>query len=196
MTSPHEEREDPVYEKTYGSKYAATKGLNRVELAKLIRLDIKAAIKAGELPKGTYGVTCESYAGGGSINVKIKSFEVTSLYNPEHLALEVSDPHYRYPHIERYSPEAKKAIDTLTAIHSAYNYDGSDVQSDYFDVRYYGHVELDWKYEEARQAAETAALNMVSLTDKEICTLAVARAAKNGIVPIEAPKARHLTLVK
>jgi len=39
--------------------------------------------------------------------------------------------------------EAKAAKMTLERIHNAYNHDGSEIQTDYFDVRYYGHVEFE-----------------------------------------------------
>jgi hypothetical protein len=45
----------------------------------------------------------------------------------------------------------------LQAIHGAYNFDGSELQSDYFDVNYYGQAQIDWQYRnelEARQEPE------------------------------------------
>jgi hypothetical protein len=55
--------------------------------------------------------------------------------------------------------EAEAARMTLDRIHNAYNHDGSEIQTDYFDVRYYGVVSFEsaraseWRREEAARLA-------------------------------------------
>lgn len=41
-----------------------------------------------------------------------------------------------------YTPAGRAAWDHATRLHDAYNYDGSDTQTDYFHVNYYGTVTL------------------------------------------------------
>jgi hypothetical protein len=150
-----------MYEKTYGTKYEATKNLRRPEIAKLIREDIKAAVKSGELPKGKYSVRTESYSGGGSINVTFSALVGIPVHNVESLRWRTENPHASFGSEpanvrERYSPELLAVIKKLEAIHGAYNYDGSDVMTDYFDVRYYGSVSIDWEWEAATKEIEIA----------------------------------------
>lgn len=127
---------------TVGSKYEEVKDESRVQIAARIRADIKAAVVSGTLPAGTYSVRTRSYSGGGSIDIAVVAvtkpgFVVTNP-NPE----------------ERYSEELKAVVETLNGFHDAYNYNNSDSQSDYFDVNYYGHVQVHSTWLEAAQAAE------------------------------------------
>jgi hypothetical protein len=179
-------KEDIVYEKVYGPKYEASKNLaGGVEIAKLVRADIKAAVKAGTLPKGKYSVKSDFK----SIDVKVSDLNIT-VYSEAAL----TSPGRVYVY-ELYSERMAAALKTLREIHGAYNYDGSDLASDYFNVRYYGDVSLDWKWAEEKLASEKLAraaspvsLTVAKLTDEEVFELAVASAAKHGIVPIPAPK--------
>jgi hypothetical protein len=49
---------------------------------------------------------------------------------------------YATPH-DVLTDDARSAKMTLERIHNAYNHDGSEIQSDYFDVRYYGSIEFE-----------------------------------------------------
>ncbi len=155
---------DP-YAIAYGEKYAATKGASRVELAKLIRADIKAAVAAGELPKAKYSVVCQSYSGGGSINVRIADVAKPGfvLANAARVVWDAENPHAGLcgcpsEAMARYSPEALEVSKKVERIMGAYNYDGSDIQSDYFNVRFYGHAEYDYRWADAKTEAESAAI--------------------------------------
>ena len=139
---------------TYGTKYAATKDLKRTEIAKLIRADIKAAVKAGGLPKAKYSVTCRSYSGGGSIDIYVSKAEGIRVYNVDRLLFEHDEPHAYCP-MDVYSAEMMAVVETLDAIHAAYNYDGSDYSTDYFHVRFYGDAKP--AYDTAVKAAELEA---------------------------------------
>ncbi len=123
---------------TYGTKYAATKDLKRVEIAKLIRADIKAAVKAGTLPKAKYSVTCEAFSGGGSIDIRVSEAVGIRVYNADRLLFEHDEPHGSAIHHMFYSAEMTAVIEALDAIHASYNFNGSDIQSDYFHGRFYG----------------------------------------------------------
>lgn len=160
----------------YGSKFAATKGLSRVEIAKLVRADIKSSLKSGELPAGKYSVKTESYSGGGSINV---TFTVADpnfpAWNPARLVHEATSPNawMSANSLTFRSAELTAVEATLQAMLDAYNFDGSDIQTDYFHVRFYSHVDTAGSWASDKRDAET---------EKALEAAAVAAAAKNGIV--------------
>lgn len=155
---------DP-YAIAYGNKYAATKDLRRPEIAKLIRADIKAAVKAGALPAAKYSVVCQSYSGGGSINVRIADVAKPGfvLANEARLRWDAENPHGGLcgcPSEAMWldSEEARAVKATVEKIMGAYNFDGSDSQTDYFHVRFYGHAEFDSRWANEKREAEKAAL--------------------------------------
>ncbi len=145
-----------------GSKYDATKGLSRVEIAARIRADIKVAFKSGAIPAGVkLSVKTRSYSGGGSIDISITalpdSFRLTS---PRFAAWAKNNPN-EYRHglppfnvSERQSDEYNALLAALKSIHSAYNRDNSDGMTDYFDRRYYGDVSIDWQLSNTMRKAE------------------------------------------
>lgn len=140
-----------MYEKTYGSKYGDLKRLtgkdwaSAADIAKLIRADIKAAVKAGDLPavfaghKVAYAVTVENYSMGRSIDITVRGV-------PEAARTTERDV---YGHGYMTTVDTAEAVALKAKLkwyHEAYNYDGSDIMTDYFDVNYYGSVEFesDW----------------------------------------------------
>jgi hypothetical protein len=133
-----------MYERSYGTKYQEffTDGKGEhvwrtaAEIAAQIRADIKAEVAAGALPKATYSVTSETYSGGRSIRVVIRDLPFEAWVEGEH-------PHWPGEKIEVLTPAAKEVQSKVQAIHRAYNYDGSEIQVDYFDVNYYGQVEVE-----------------------------------------------------
>lgn len=158
----------------YGTKYASTKDLSRVEVAKLIRADIKDAVKAGTIPAAKYSVTCESFAGGGSIDVRIADVKKAGfvLWNPLRLAWDTQNPHSGLcdaPSEARWlhSEEARALLDAVKAIVDAYNFDGSDSQTDHFHVRFYGQVEFSWRWADAKKEEEIAAMTPAGVTPGE-----------------------------
>lgn len=130
------------------SLYLATRDLSVTEVAALIRSDIKAAVRAGVLPAAKYSVT-SSRSGGQSIRVSADGLPFCAW-----------EPGERGYGCDNWHPvlttEAKAVRATLKAIHGAYNYDRSDSQRDYFDVRYYGDATIDEveEYEAIRALCE------------------------------------------
>jgi hypothetical protein len=120
-----------------------TKGFSRKELAAFVRADIKACQKKGQLPKDMkVSVRIQSYSGGGSINVRVteagfKVCEDSYLHN-------AAGGHYRNENAGYLTVQAEAVKNKLSAILAAYNYDDSEIQTDYFDVRFYGHAEYDY----------------------------------------------------
>jgi len=140
-----------MYERTYGEKHDST--LDIKDIAKLLRSDIKAAQKAKELPKMKVSITIERYSGGQAMNVSIKEFPVQFINifrmklqeeNPSTFVGNLPDEHPAY---ELYTPLAKKTLLALNSMADAYNHNGSDIQSDYFDVNYYSRVGFHWEYQ-------------------------------------------------
>lgn len=178
-----------MYERSYGYKYAEGGKLDTAAIAKLIRKDIKTAIKDGLLPeRWKYSVKIDRFSGGSSIGVSVKDCADAWVTCPGYkigskrefeggwTATGCGDPWCKAGGEFKDRPEAREhdvlteeaqvAKMTLDRIHSAYNHDGSDSMTDYFDVNYYGHVDFQSKWaaefeaeEKARKAARRAALN-------------------------------------
>ena len=122
----------PDYSIAYGSKFQ--KGRDITEIAKLVRKDIKAAIKEGVLPKGLkVSVRCQR-GSGRSLNVQVNTA-------PYPVKRPATQEEFDMWHVESFpSDEAKRVEDVLESIAKAYNYDGSDTQYDYWNVNFYLHV--------------------------------------------------------
>lgn len=134
-----------MYERSYGAKYDGS--LSTVEIAKLVRADIKAAVADGTLPRRgphadiKYSVRTEKFAGGSAINVSIKHFPETT-----ELPRDFTTDRYGQPLLGRHmTTEAVRIKGVIEAIVAAYNHDGSEVQVDYFDVNFYSSVTFDWQ---------------------------------------------------
>jgi hypothetical protein len=107
---------------SYGSKYQ--KDLGVVAIAKLVRIDIRAAIKAGNLPKGLKcSVRIDRYSMGQSLDVTVKAC-------PGACPLDATG----FPRRD----DATLAL--LRTIVAAYNFDGSDLMSDYYHVNFSSSV--------------------------------------------------------
>ena len=154
----------------YGPKYDGS--LSTPAIAKLVRTEIAAAIKSGDLPKIKTSVRSESFAGGSAIRIAVKEVPAGFvMYNPEWLAREIANPHgLNTPAYgeSKYSPAYDKMMATLKSMLDAYNFDGSDTQTDYFHVNFYGSVDFDWKLGNALRAAEVEALKAAK-APKKVC---------------------------
>jgi hypothetical protein len=136
-----------MYDRTYGHKY--NKELSRKQIAVCIRNDLKAAMAAGELPKGCkFSVACSPR--GSSIDLRVTMLPAGfQIHNPDY-----GETGPRYGGQSRYTAEAEQMLARLKHIHGAYNHDGSDSMSDYFDVNYYGQASFDWRLESADREAQ------------------------------------------
>lgn len=138
-----------MYERSYGYRYEEiTKYSSPAEIAKVIRTDVKQAQQEGLLPaRWSYSVRSDSL----SIDVEVR--DCPDAWRPYDGGADCrnvwcaarNDPQYAHaatPH-EVLTDEAAAAKMTLERIHNAYNHDGSEIQTDYFDVRYYGRVSFE-----------------------------------------------------
>jgi hypothetical protein len=132
-------------ERVYGGKYDSK--LSSKEIAVLIRQDIKNAIAKGQLPKGLkVSVRYDHFSGGSSIDASVTAWPEDFMWlNPDWCVLNTEQPNQHHDRVPRYTKQAQNIIDKLTAIHGAYNHDGSDSMTDHFDVKYYGNVSVNWE---------------------------------------------------
>ena len=144
-----------VDRRTYGAKFDKTEGLRTADIAKLVRADIKMARKIGKQAQSgdgaalattdpianapaqiTYSVRTRTYAGGSSIDVVIKNIPAEWGWTET-----VDD---RGDVVRKGTPALGALSRELKTILDAYNYDGSDLMSDFSDVRFYGFVHADY----------------------------------------------------
>ncbi|MER7115499.1 hypothetical protein ABT332_13505 [Saccharomonospora azurea] len=136
-----------------GEKYGEARNLTLTQIAKLIREDLKLARKVGrktapktgevaipdpigDAPKEIkFSVRTEYYSGGGSIHVGINNI-------PEEWGWTLEEDHYG-DMVPTATPAMAALYRAVKRIYNAYNYDNSDIQTDYFDRRYGGHVSTD-----------------------------------------------------
>lgn len=135
-------------EATYQAKKAVVRGSELREpkdIAKRIKADIQAAMKAGKLPKASYRVRSESYTNGGaSIDVLASKLPFPVLNR----AAFVVDPGANFMRLAgaaetRFTAKAKAVEATLKSIVDAYHWDRSDLVSDYHHERFMPAIRLD-----------------------------------------------------
>ena len=145
-----------MYEISYGSKYK--EGLSTVGIVKRVRQEIKEAIKSGDLPEGLK-LSIRTYH--NSITPRITAVpEGFNLHNPEWVkASDAGENTYR-SNTPAHTPEALAVAKKIERMFGAYNYDGSDIMTDYFNVNFYGgHVSWGGRVERADLARVRAKLN-------------------------------------
>lgn len=144
---------DPNNE-TRGAKHDATKGMRVVDVAKRVREDIKAL----KLVKGIKVSVRSDY---NSIDIRVtglpSDFPVMSEKAASWRKQFGDRADYPFAWVEARSDELRALLDSLKAIHGAYNRDNSDSSVDYFDTRYYGTADLDWQVQREHEAREVAA---------------------------------------
>ncbi|MEU0237621.1 hypothetical protein ABZ234_08015 [Nocardiopsis sp. NPDC006198] len=149
-TTPHgADTAAAMYQRTYGAKYGQTNGLSAAGIAALVRADIRLALKVAKafpapgavavadpfatFPKGLkITVRKDTFSGGRSIDIIVRNIPAEWGWTQE------TDP-WGDPR-EVPTPALSALARELKAILQAYNYDGSDRLTDYYDVNFYGHV--------------------------------------------------------
>jgi len=142
--------------RAYGSK-ASTEYAPATQIAKWMRADIKVAHKFANAPaENAGGVAIPSGFSGIPKDIRITvRTESGSMYSSISIFVRNISPAwgwYTAPVRGVYddewelkktaTPELLRLVRELEEIHWAYNWDGSDTMTDYFDVRYYGGVHL------------------------------------------------------
>lgn len=113
-------------------------------IAARIREDVKAAVKAGELPRAKYSVTTDKYSMGSSITVVASGLPFPVL-NPDAFVViddanwTVLDSRYK----TRFTDKALDVEKKLEAIVDAYHWDKSDPMSDIYNERFARTVKVE-----------------------------------------------------
>jgi len=135
-----------------GSNYETWKHKPIKLVAKAVKAELKEAY-----PNIDVGVSTKVFSGGREINVKIKSYPYGGFLEKEVIYSEMKNyppdkiPSYAYTW--KYTKQAKEIVDNMKHILQSYNYDNSDMQTDYSETSFYGDVDFDWelmKVEEER----------------------------------------------
>jgi hypothetical protein len=147
----------------YGENYISDYRVSTVDIAAHIRADLKVRRNLGKktanLPEDAvslavrdvvadapasikFSIRSEYFSGGSSIDITIKGV-------PQEWGWEL-DPEYD-PHDYRHSrkwvetPALKALKAEIERVQQSYNHDGSDSRVDYYDKRFYGHTDVDWR---------------------------------------------------
>jgi hypothetical protein len=135
-----------------GAKYDRDRDV--VDVAKLVRADIKQAVATGAIPAAKYSVTIDRYSMGRSVTVTVTSpsFRV---YNVARLAYDLANTSRPMTDAERrwMSAEASDVVDFLEAILANYNENRSRPEEDYYDIAFAADVRID-----GDRAAEVASM--------------------------------------
>jgi hypothetical protein len=116
----------PTFDSRSGFKGPKYQGYRKVtEVAADVRRDIKDAVANGELPSGLKFSVKSDSRGTNAVRVRVSGSPKTR------------------DDYGRLTGEAKAIYDKVDSIVNAYNRDNSDIMTDYFDVDYYGTVQLD-----------------------------------------------------
>ncbi|QCO07302.1 hypothetical protein [Azospirillum argentinense] len=157
----------PTYTTAQGDKFEA--GRNFAEVAKLVRADIKAAIAAGHLPKGMVcSVRIDRFSMGQSLHLSVTACPIM-VVNPAYVRWQRDNPHACMSEAlpdarDRFSPEGRHVIDTLTGIVEAYNRRvTSDQPDDYSNVSFYTNIAFALDLREEQSMTVLALQSEVSL---------------------------------
>lgn len=136
------------YEKTTGAKY--DNDLDVVDVAKLVRADIKTWLAANPTYKGTkVAVTIERYSMGCSLRLKVKSMPF-SVYTEEGLRGIVQHSGGEY------TPETRHLLDELERMGAVYQQKEVESQTDYYQTNFHLSVDLHWELTSAEVNAYRA----------------------------------------
>lgn len=111
------------------------------QLAKQIRADLAAAVRAGLLPKGIK-IAVRQNAGRywsarcGSLTVSISTW-TGAVYNDAYIEQFLDGDKVYMPAGKRYAPAFAAALDLIEKVANRHNYSNSRIEEDYFDVGYY-----------------------------------------------------------
>ena len=144
-----------------GAKHDATRSLDIAQIAALVRKDIADTQKRGDLPKAMKAsVRIQRYSGGQSLDVRVTALPADfPMFSPtflEHARAGGNRNDFTGYWADVQSDEVKDLISKLQAIRGAYNRDNSDSMTDYFDYRFGGNAEIDWRFRDTAEAAHLA----------------------------------------
>jgi len=133
-----------------GNKYQEVKNLDIKEIAKLIRADLK------QFKDCKFSVSIQRYSGGRSVHIK--------LMNTTNLKRFVNI-HYNSTDKDRlnFSKDFKERLESIV---NQYNYDKSDPMTDYFNVNFYSHIDIDYNFQKSIEDKITDTIDSVTYFTK------------------------------
>jgi len=133
-----------------GNKYDQVKNLDVKDIAKLIRTDLK------QFKDCKFSVSIQRYSGGRSIHIK--------LMNTNNLKRFVN-VHYNSTDKDRlnFSKDFKERLESIV---NQYNYDKSDPMTDYFNVNFYSHIDIDYNFQKSIEDKITDTIDSVTYFTK------------------------------
>ncbi len=91
------------------------------------------------------------FAGGRSLDVTVDEVPFP-IVNEERVRRDALEPHAYHPNcLPLFTDGARALLARVEQVTAAYNYDGSDIASDYFHVDFYGHARFRWDGQEQRE---------------------------------------------
>ncbi len=99
-----------------GTKYEQVRNMNITDIAKLVRKDLAEAF-----PTYKFSVVCQKYAGGCSLNIKVRETGVT----------------------DHWSNAGREITERISKVVDEYNYTDSDMMSDYHRTNFFKHVKVE-----------------------------------------------------
>ncbi len=125
-----------------GGKYQQTCHLGIVDIAKLVRKELKT-----KFPGFRFSVRCEKYAGGCSLNVSVTKWPdgfdwVNPFYKvgPDPFSTSDVGSEERRRYYSRENEDATELLKTIEKVCNQYNYEDCDGMIDYFNVTFYLRV--------------------------------------------------------
>ena len=144
--------------KTTGTKYDSNRDIK--EIAKLVRKDIKAAIKTGDLPQLKASVKISRYSMGQSLNVEIKEIDC-QVMNPDRVSDDLLGVH---PPNHTICTDAAYAIkDKVEALVNEYNRQDIDSMTDYYNVHFSSSINFSQELRETSKANILRSLGVVAV---------------------------------
>lgn len=146
-----------------GVKYDSDRDI--AAIAKLVRKDIKTAVKAGALPKGLKAsIRISRYSMGQSLNITITACpSITetpglTILNHRRLLLDAQHPHRGHhdmpiEYVRIFSDESIAITKTIEGIALVYGYDRSEPMTDYYNSAFNLDVKFDYALEREERTA-------------------------------------------
>lgn len=151
----------------YGEKH--NRELTGAQISAAIRRDIKQAVATGELAAAKYSVTLKTFSGGQSITVRISEVPF-DLFEKRFLRHELDTKGRVFYEGERYSEKLRALLKQVKKLADAYNFNDSDLQTDYFHVNYYLNVAVDHTFEAEQRKRELDAVRVAMNEEREALT--------------------------
>ncbi len=133
-----------------GNKYEQFKSMDIKEIAKFIRNDLK------QFKDCKFSVSIQRYSGGRSVHVKLMSS--TNLKRFVNIKYD-STQETRF----NFSKDFKEKVESII---NQYNYDKSDPMTDYFNVNFYSHFNIDYNFQKLIEDKITDTIDSITYFTK------------------------------